>query len=99
MYDINMNYEWDEKKNRINKEIHDGIGFELAVRVFLDEKRIERYDAKHSTADEDRWDVLGMVGDVLFVVYTERNENIRIISARKATKAEQEEYFDGYEYR
>lgn len=44
-----MLFEWDEEKNRINKEKHDGIGFEFAVRVFLDEKRIERYDALHST--------------------------------------------------
>jgi len=53
--------------------------------VFLDEKRIEKYDRKHSTDTEDRWNVIGKVDDVLFVVYTERNERTRIISARKAT--------------
>lgn len=36
-----MQFEWDEEKNRINKIKHDGISFEYAVRVFLDEKRIE----------------------------------------------------------
>ena len=94
-----MNYEWDEEKNRINKEKHDGISFEYAVRVFLDEKRIERYDTEHSTLTEDRWNAIGMVERVLFVVYTERGENTRIISARRATKEEEDEYYDGYEFR
>lgn len=94
-----MQFEWDEEKNRINKEKHDGIGFEYAVRVFLDEKRIERYDAEHSSFTEDRWNAIGMVGRVLFVVYTERGERTRIISARRATKKEEEEYYDGYEFR
>ena len=94
-----MQFEWDEEKNRINKEKHDGIGFEYAVRVFLDEKRIERYDELHSTLTEERWNAIGMVGKVLFVVYTERSESIRIISARRATKAEEREYYDGYEFR
>ena len=48
--------------------------------------RIEKYDARHSI-DEDRYNVIGMVENLLFVVYTERNDDtIRIISARKATK-------------
>ena len=70
-----MKYEWDENKNIANKQKHDGIGFETAVRVFLDNKRIEFFDAKHSTLAE----VIGLVFDVLFVVYTERKESIRII--------------------
>jgi len=45
-------------------------------------------DWKHSTDTEDRWDVIGKVDDALFVVYTERNDRTRIISARKATKTE-----------
>ena len=94
-----MTFEWDDEKNRINKEIHDGISFEMAVRVFLDDKRIERYDVKHSTPDEERWNVIGLVNKVLFVVYTERNSNIWIISARKATREETEEYYNGYDYR
>ena len=40
-----------------------------------------------------------MVGKVLFVVYTERGKRTRIISARKATKEEENEYYDGYEFR
>ncbi len=94
-----MIYEWDEEKNQINKIKHDGISFEMAVRVFLDEKRIEKYDNLHSSESEDRWNVIGMVNDVLFVVYTERDERTRIISARKATKEEIDEYNDNYDIR
>ena len=54
---------------------------------------------KHSTGTEDRWNVIGKVDGILFVVYTERKENIRIISARKATKEETNEYYDGYDLR
>lgn len=71
-----------------------------AENVFvLDEKRIEKYDSSHSTDTEDRWNVIGMVDDVLFVVYTERNDRTRIISARKATKEETDEYYDDYDLR
>lgn len=94
-----MQFEWDNAKNEYNIIHHDGISFEYAVRVFLDEKRIEKYDRLHSSLDEDRWNVIGKVEDVLFVVYTERNENIRIISARIATTEEKNEYYDNYEFR
>ena len=67
--------------------------------MFLDEKRIEKYDRKHSTDTEDRWNVIGKVDDVLFVVYTEKSERIRIISARKATKEEINEYYNNYDLR
>ena len=50
-------------------------------------------DFEHST-DEDRYIAIGMVGDVLFVVFTERSERIRIISARLATEAERRLYYD-----
>ena len=90
-----MTYEWDNEKNEYNKKKHDGISFEFAVRVFLDSKRIEKYDYNHSTDTEERWDVIGRVEDILFVVYTERNDRTRIISARKATKTEADYYVNG----
>lgn len=99
MYNINMIYEWDNEKNEINKRKHDGISFEFAVRVFLDEKRIEKYDKNHSTNTEDRWNVIGKVDDIIFVVYTERGDRTRLISARKATKEENNEYYDNYDLR
>lgn len=65
--------------------------------VFNDMQRIEIYDMEHSTS-EDRYNTIGMVHDVLFVVYTERKENIRLISARIATNTERSIYFDQNSY-
>ena len=88
-------FEWDDNKDRINKQKHN-IGFKTAIKVFSDINRIERYDGKHSD-DEDRYITIGMLGDTFVViqtVYTEREDAIRIISARKATKEERREYYD-----
>ncbi len=95
-----MFFEWDEKKNEINKKKHNGISFEVAARVFLDEKRIEKYDTKNSTIDEERYQAIGMVEEVLFVVYTEiKADHIRIISARIADQEEIDEYYKNYNAR
>ena len=93
-----MYFEWDSQKDKINRKKHH-IDFETASRVFDDEFRIEIYDAKHS-GSEDRFIAIGMVNEILtvvFVAYTMRNQFIRIISARKATEAERSEYYDGKE--
>ena len=87
-----MKFEWDEEKNRINKRKHK-ISFETAAHVFYDPDYIEMYDFEHSI-DEDRYIALGKVGDVIFVVFTERKETIRLISARLATIAERRIYYD-----
>ncbi len=55
-----MIFEWDENKNISNKKKH-GISFEIAIRVFLDENRIEKYDADHSTITEERTNIIGRV--------------------------------------
>ncbi|MDR0656723.1 MAG: BrnT family toxin, partial [Treponema sp.] len=50
---------------------------------------MERLDrSEKNTSGEERWQTLGRVGPVFFVVYTERGENKRIITARAADKAE-----------
>ena len=85
------NFEWDDEKNRINQIKHN-ISFETAAYVFEDLNHIEMYDFEHSL-DEDRYIAIGMVGDVLFVVFTERKEKIRIISARLATESERRLYY------
>ncbi len=85
-------FEWDEEKNTTNVQKH-GIDFNDAILVFNDENYVEFYDAAHSI-EEDRYNVIGLVHDVLFVVYTERKETIRIISARIATPSERRLYFD-----
>ena len=87
--------EWDDDKNDINKREHD-LGFETAQYVFADVERLERLDMSESNASgEERWQTLGKVGSVLFVVYTERGENKRIITARPADKSERRSY-NGY---
>lgn len=90
-----MQFEWDDEKERKNIIKH-GISFKLAKRVFADPNRIEKYDEIHST-DEDRYITIGEVNGtymLVMVVYTDREDSIRIISARLATKAEKEEYYD-----
>jgi uncharacterized protein len=85
--------EWDENKNAINRRIHH-ISFETARLVFADPNRIERLDNSLSNSSREiRWQTLGLVGKVLFVVYTERDENIRLISARLANKKERSSYY------
>lgn len=90
-----MQFEWDEEKEKKNIEKH-GIDFETAARVFGDENRLEFYDEVHSE-NEDRYITIGMIDEVAYivmVVYTEREEAIRLISARKATKQEGRMYYD-----
>ena len=87
-----MLFEWDEDKAEANLKKH-GVDFRDAVRVFNDLDRIEFYDAAHSD-DEDRFNTIGMVDDILYVVYTERKDCTRIISARFATKLERRMYYD-----
>lgn len=92
---MRLEFEWDTEKEKINMNKH-GIDFDTASDVFYDENRIEKYDELHSTG-EDRYITIGTINGVAFVVmvvYTERDSNIRIISARKATRKETEEYYD-----
>lgn len=84
-------FEWDEEKAAANIKKHH-VDFDDAMRVFEDDYRIEFYDIAHSD-EEDRYNTIGMVRDVLFVVYAERGEYIRIISARKANRKEERLYY------
>ena len=87
--DSTLRFEWDEDKNRMNIRKHK-ISFEKAIRVFFDENAVLVADP---CVTEERWDVIGLVDKVLFVVYTERAENvIRIIPARPAPKQERQGY-------
>lgn len=90
--ELPVQFEWDEDKAALKLKKH-GIDFRDAVRVFYDVDRIEWYDIAHSV-DEDRYNTIGKVRDVIFVVYTERRERTRIISARKATPNERRMYDD-----
>ena len=80
-----MSFEWDPAKAALNHRKH-RISFPYATRVFLDPFRQERLDTREEYGEE-RWVVLGRVDDMfLVVVYTLRESNIRLISARKANQ-------------
>ncbi|MDR1302321.1 MAG: BrnT family toxin [Treponema sp.] len=88
--------EWDEAKNAVNKVLHH-IDFEDVQYIFSDSNRLERIDqSTENDSTEERVQTLGMVGKVLFAVYTERGEHKRLISARLATKAERRSYYGYY---
>lgn len=87
-----MKFEWDEEKNKRNINKH-GISFQIAARVFLDDNLIILPDETHSI-NEERYIAIGKIERILYVVFTERIDNIRIISARRATTLEEELYYD-----
>lgn len=90
-----MDYEWDEEKAARNLEKH-GISFADAATVFDDQLYVDFYDPDHSS-DEQRYLVIGMSreGHLVIVSYTERNDVIRLISAREVTSAERKAYEEG----
>jgi uncharacterized DUF497 family protein len=92
---MDIEFVWDEQKNLDNIRKH-GVDFRDAVRAYYDPFRQDLFDEQHSTQEETRWIFLGSVdGLVLFVVETEPSQNIvRIISARPASKKEQEVYYE-----
>jgi uncharacterized DUF497 family protein len=87
-----MIFEWDSEKAKINLQRHN-ISFEDACLAFDDENLVDAKDEPHSH-EELRFNLIGLTEKgLLFVVYTERGDDvIRIISARKANKFEEEIY-------
>jgi len=87
-----VTYEWDEKKAEVNLSKH-GVSFDEAKTVFDDPLYVDFYDPDHSF-EEHRFILLGksVQGRVLFVSYMERNDNIRLISARDAASSERRAY-------
>ena len=85
-------FEWDPKKAKENLETH-GISFDEASTAFEDKSSLAIYDPLYSE-EEDRFILIGNShrNRLLVIVHTERIENIRIISARKATKKEGQQY-------
>ena len=85
--------EFDPAKDAENWKEHN-IHLGTAALVFADPMRVERRDDSiGNLSGEDRWQTLGKVGSVLFVVYTERGEKTRIISARPANGQEKRSYY------
>jgi len=91
-----LKFVWDSEKAEINLKKHK-IKFEDAVYVFFDDNRIDEFDELHSD-DEDRYKIIGKVEKILVVIYTERKENFRIISARRADKDEEADYYEQFYY-
>lgn len=94
-----MIFDWDKNKEQLNIKNHDGIDFEEAVEAFFDGNAFEFFDPEHSTADEKRFVCIGNSSKrLLRVSYTIRfdehnNEVIRIISARKGKRKEEDLYY------
>jgi uncharacterized DUF497 family protein len=88
-----MAYQWNRDKAAANLRKH-GIDFADAVSVFSDDLAITIPDERF---DEERFITIGVDGfsRVLVVVYTMRDDEIRLISARKATRHEQQQYEEG----
>ena len=91
-------FTWTAKKNRLNKKKH-GFYLSEVVDVFKDPHLVEWYDRKHSAIDEDRYICLGRWQDIfiLFVVFTEKDGSIHLITARKATPKERKTYEENFE--
>ena len=87
-----LSFEWDIKKAESNERKH-GITFDEASTVFADSLSLTIHDPLHSE-DEERFVIIGgsHKNRMLTVVHTERGDNIRIISARNATKNERSYY-------
>jgi uncharacterized protein len=89
-----LRFEWDPAKASANVKKH-GIGFDEAKSVFADDRAKLIADPAHSN-DEDRFVLLGLSTKLKLLVvchcYRSKNNTIRIISARKATAIESQQY-------
>jgi uncharacterized DUF497 family protein len=88
---VQVSFEWDPQKAASNAKKH-GIEFADAVAVFDDGSAVTIAD--EDSEDEERWVTIGVDAfqRMLVVVYTWRETNIRVISARRATRREQATY-------
>ena len=87
-----LTFEWDSRKARSNLAKH-GVGFQEASTIFGDLLSLTIPDPEHSLSEE-RYITVGRAfsGKLLVVVHTERGDNIRIISARRASRRERKFY-------
>jgi hypothetical protein len=90
-----VTYEWDPAKATVNVTKH-RVSFDEAAAVFLDPSAFTFWDPDHSTA-EDREITIGRSTQqqILFVAHVRREDRIRIISARRATRRERKQYEEG----
>ena len=90
-----LRFEWDDAKEKLNIRKH-GVSFEEARTAFYDEKAVQFFDPDHSE-DEDRFILLGISFKLRILVvchcFRESATVVRLISARKADGAEEQEYW------
>ena len=88
---LGHNFDWDDDKATSNVAKH-GISFEYAARIFLDADRVD-FDVSRREDGEQRRKSVGLIENRLItVVYTQRSDTIRIISARRCNGKEQRQY-------
>jgi uncharacterized DUF497 family protein len=86
-----IQFEWNTAKARANEAKH-GVAFERAKQAFADPFAIALFDDRDDYGEE-RYNLIGMTARrLLFLAYTERGDRVRITSARRVTKHEQEAY-------
>jgi uncharacterized DUF497 family protein len=86
-----LEFEWDDAKARANARKH-GVTFERAALAFADPLAVALFDDREDYGEE-RFVLIGLAeGPLLVVAYTERGDRIRIVSARRATRHEQDFY-------
>jgi len=92
---MGLRFEWSASKAKVNTEKH-GVSFEEASTVFADPLALTIYDPLHSD-EEDRYVALGESERrrLLVVVFTDRDDKIRIISARAASRRERKDHEEG----
>ncbi|MDO5774893.1 MAG: BrnT family toxin [Spirochaetales bacterium] len=89
-------FEWDSDKNELNVQNH-GFSFSEILEVFDDPYLLTKFDANHSTVEEERYFSVGCIRGIVIIAvsHTDRDGRTRIISARKAEPKLQEVY-NGY---
>ena len=87
-----LRFEWDEAKNRLNIRRH-GIAFADVVDFLDDSGLFERLDLRLDYGEERTIAFANVGGRILAIVYAERGDAIRIISARLASRDETNDYF------
>lgn len=89
-----LRFDWDARKSAANERKH-GVSFEEAETAFSDEHGLLRDDPEHSE-DEDRFILIGLSASLRALVvchcYREGDDVLRLISARKATRSERQQY-------
>ncbi len=94
-YINNVKFEWDDEKNRINIEKH-SVDFNDTIDIFQN-IRLTAVDKRRDYGETRKISIGKINNNICIVVYTERKDVIRIISARKANQRERRKYYEHIE--